>query len=296
MPLFGLFKRRESSDSKSAQATLYEGNTTLEVVGESRYQDDIWRIVGGRRSGGVRHPVLAVLRPEPNNKFDPNAIAVQVEGRTIGYLSRDVAARYRPGLIKLMQRSTNGLVVLRGTIVGGSSGPSLGVFLEHNPADFGLEPEAGTKDALGWMANLPHSDTAAIQFLRHLLSTEPNPTNRHYMFNELEARLYRARDAFGSALAEYDDACRLHDSEMDNIRIALITESGSLPFLETYKQASIRHQKANDWAAAMWWAKRGLTVYAADAHKSEWIEDLQKRVARAAGKLESNEGSGSSGD
>jgi hypothetical protein len=32
------------------EVQLYEGQETLEVVGEASYQDNLWRIVGGRRT------------------------------------------------------------------------------------------------------------------------------------------------------------------------------------------------------------------------------------------------------
>jgi hypothetical protein len=49
------------------EVQLYEGQETLEVVGEASYQDNLWRIVGGRRSpdGRVREDVFAVLAAEP---------------------------------------------------------------------------------------------------------------------------------------------------------------------------------------------------------------------------------------
>ncbi|HET6319834.1 MAG TPA: hypothetical protein VFG86_25525, partial [Chloroflexota bacterium] len=36
------------------QAQLYDGDVDLEVVGESHYQDNLWRLVGGRRSPDER--------------------------------------------------------------------------------------------------------------------------------------------------------------------------------------------------------------------------------------------------
>ena len=82
---------------------LYEGRENLEVVGEASYQDNLWRIVGGRRSpdGRVREDVFAVLAAEPDNPYDANAVAVWIQGLKVGYLSREDAQRYRPGLLAL---------------------------------------------------------------------------------------------------------------------------------------------------------------------------------------------------
>jgi hypothetical protein len=53
--------------TQTIRATLYVGDETLEVVGESHYQDALWRIVGGVREEHVRHEIHAVLMPEPDN-------------------------------------------------------------------------------------------------------------------------------------------------------------------------------------------------------------------------------------
>jgi HIRAN domain len=91
-----LFRKSSSLETaarvESVEVTLYPGDDTLEVVGESRYQDALWAIVGGRRRDAVRYETEAVLEPEPHNPHDPNAIQVLVEGHLVGYLSRENAA------------------------------------------------------------------------------------------------------------------------------------------------------------------------------------------------------------
>lgn len=68
----------------------------VEVVGESNYQDALARVSGGRTGDGPANPAqVAVLWPERNNRYDRNAIAVKITGRTVGYLSRDNAVRYQ---------------------------------------------------------------------------------------------------------------------------------------------------------------------------------------------------------
>jgi len=46
--------------------------------------------------------IVANLVPEPTNKYDPNAVMVQIKGELVGYLARDDAARYRPALTEVM--------------------------------------------------------------------------------------------------------------------------------------------------------------------------------------------------
>ena len=141
------------------EVKLYEGREDLEVVGEASYQDNLWRIIRERRSPDrrVREEVYAVLAAEPDNPYDANAVAVWIEGLKVGYLSRGDARRYRPGLQALEQKHGKP-IALAGVIAGGgmrADGPGrLGVFLEHDPADFGprpmqMSPQQGRRDLWG---------------------------------------------------------------------------------------------------------------------------------------------------
>jgi len=287
------------------EVQLFDGRVDLEVVGESHYQDNLWRLVGGRGSPNdrVRVDVYALLVAESNNQYDANAVSVWVNGLKVGHLSRENAQRYRPGLLAL-ERKYGKPIALPGVIVGGGmreDGPGrLGVFLRHDPVDFGLPgvsspppPESrmrtGLSDAfatdaadasydLAWMNDLPEDDIRAIPMLRRLLEHDPDPIDRHFMYAHLEALLYRSRDAFASALDEYDQTCHQHDSEMGTIREALVAKWGHVPVLETYKQMAIRKQKAKDFERALWWAERGIAVYEDDAARPEAVEDLRKRA------------------
>ncbi len=299
----------EAAHVGTVEATLYPGHETLEVVGESHYQEALWRIVGGRNPDPVRHETHAVLVPDPSNRYDPNAIEVRVDGTLVGYLSRDDAAAYRPGVLRLMETSTNGLVALPGVIVGGGPRPDgighLGVFLDHNPADFGLAPhhtsngnlrtgfsEAITTDLeddsydLSWYRKLSENDVNAIEQLRSFLEAERDPIDRHYMLCELEHRLYRSRTVLPSALDEFDAVCSQHDEEMVTIRPALLDKFGVIPVIEMYRQAAVRCQKAKLWQAAREWAARGIAIYGERAARPEIVDDLHKRIAYAAAKIE----------
>jgi len=298
------------ASANSIPATLYTGNETLEVVGESHYQDALWKIVGGPRPDRVRYETHAVLMPEPDNRYDPNAVKVLIAGNLVGYLSREDAAAYRPGLLLLMKSSVNGLVALNATVVGGGQRPDgpglLGVFLDHDPADFGIKPhQAGDAAAfrtglseamatdledesydLSWYGELSANDVTAIRQLRTMLEAVPDPIDRHYMMNELEKRLYKCRDVFSSALDEFDAVCRQHDAEMVSIRPALFNKFGKIPLIDTYRQAAVRCQKVQDWATVRDWAERGISVYGEHAARREAVDDLHKRLEYATTKIE----------
>jgi HIRAN domain len=294
------------------EVQLFEGREDLEVVGEASYQDNLWRIVGGRRApdGRVREEVYAILAAEPDNPYDGNAVAVWIQGLKVGYLSREDARRYRPGLLALEQQHGKP-IALAGVIAGGgmrADGPGrLGVFLEHDPADFGLRPmpmsppagsamRTGLSDALAtdeaddsydlrWMSDLPADDLRAIRMLRQLLERETDALDRHYLHAHLQTLLYRSRDVFASALDEYDQACHQHDAEMDGIRVALMAKWGQVPVLELYRQMAIRQQKAKHFEQALWWAERGLAIYGTDGARPEAVDDLEKRAASYRAKL-----------
>jgi hypothetical protein len=240
---------------RSVEATLYTGDETLEVVGESHYQEALWTLVGGRSTERVRFETYAVLLPNPDNREDANAIEVRIDGEIVGYLSRADAAEYRRGLLQLMRTSSNHLVALHALIVGGGQRSDglgyLGVFLDHDPTDFGLAAHhasngsvrTGLSDAiatdladdsydLSWYAQLPDDDSAATLRLRSLLNGADDAIDRHYMLCELEQRLYRCRNTVASALDEFDAVCHQHDEEMDFIRPALLTKFGVVPVIE----------------------------------------------------------------
>jgi glycine cleavage system aminomethyltransferase T len=72
----GLLSRLFGKPSvRALEANLYTGDETLEVVGESHYQDALWRIVGGHRRDPVRYETEAVLELEAGNRHDANAIS-----------------------------------------------------------------------------------------------------------------------------------------------------------------------------------------------------------------------------
>lgn len=311
---------RSLGPATTVSAQLQGGDDDLEIVGEASYQDALWAICGGAEGDRIRHQVIAVLVPEPHNPHDPMAIAVHIEGHVVGYFARDVAVQYGPGLHALMARC-GGYVALRGVIVGGgyySDGPGrLGVWLDHDPTDFGLESTRGSRSSgpaaravptggtmrtgfteawltdveddsydLSWFNDLPEADRPAIQMLRELLASDPDPIDRHFQFAELETRLYRCRDLYDAALEEFDTACQLHDAEMETICQAFKAKWGKVPLLDTYRQMAIRQQKRKDWEACRWWTERGLALYGNDAAREEAVEDLLKRRNRALAKLE----------
>ena len=229
-----------------------------------------------------------------------------------------------------MRTGGNRYVALHAWIVGGGQRPdglgNLGVFLDHDPSDFGVPPEyishhvgrpkglpvavpryiprhairTGLSEAIEtdladdsydllWENQLAQDDPTAICQLHQLLETTHDPIDRHFQFASLEHRLYRSRNTSAAALDEFDAVCHQHDAEMDAIRAAFLDKFGAIPLIEMYRQATIRCAKAKQWHSARQWAERGISVYGDQAHRPEVVADLRKRLAHATAKIEAVE-------
>lgn len=99
----------------------------LEVEGEFARPDAVKTLLGHlgdfhKPDGAERSDVEAVLLPDPENPFDPKAVAVYLENHHVGYLSRDDARRYAQALDAATRE---GLYFrTRGRLWGSSSGHS----------------------------------------------------------------------------------------------------------------------------------------------------------------------------
>ena len=71
------------------------GTYSVEIVGESHYQEAIEAICGRRTEESADLIVQAVLVHEDENPYDSQAIRVDIQGHTVGYLSRENARKYR---------------------------------------------------------------------------------------------------------------------------------------------------------------------------------------------------------
>lgn len=96
---------------------LGDGRFGIDVVGESNYQEELEEIAGGRRRHGVDLEITARLRPEDENPHDPQAVAVEIDGRKVGYLSRADARLFRRQAGELITAEAR--ILCRGRIRGG---------------------------------------------------------------------------------------------------------------------------------------------------------------------------------
>ena len=95
-------------------------------------------VTGGRTEAGVNLGVLAALVPEPTNPKDPKAMAVQVDGATIGHLGGTDARAYRTVVEKLAadgRAAYCNATIRGGWDRGGEDWGRFGVSLDLGPAD-----------------------------------------------------------------------------------------------------------------------------------------------------------------
>jgi very-short-patch-repair endonuclease len=107
----------------------------MAIVGESYYGLEIKKIAGTRLAQGEEVIFNVTLRREPDNQYDPNAVAVVgTYGKKIGHLSREYAIEYKPVLELLESR---GLVANCSAKMFGGKGhkQNVGVWLDIEPVD-----------------------------------------------------------------------------------------------------------------------------------------------------------------
>jgi hypothetical protein len=93
------------------------GGGRVDPVGEASYQAALEQIAGGKHHESAALDVTAVLIPEPDNPYDPNAVCVRVDNECVAYLCRADAITYQPDLLDLWRREV--YCWCRATIIGG---------------------------------------------------------------------------------------------------------------------------------------------------------------------------------
>jgi hypothetical protein len=260
--------------NSTGNVVVAAGDDSLVVAGELSYQPNLRAIVG-QSHVIVPVPVLAILVPEQDNRYDRDAVAVWVDRRQAGQLDRASARLLRPGLLRMGERHREP-IAMHGRI-DRADGGALGLFLDYDRTEFGLppaeippppeNPPADVPEPVSvaveksyepaWRAELSDDPAQRLSRLRDLVTTEQDPISRHYVFDELEETLYAQRDSFPAALRDFDTICEQHDAEMPVIIPALLEEFGEVRLLDLYRRAAKRHLAAGEPMTARWWLERG---------------------------------------
>lgn len=103
-----IFERLRAPRLKGKGNGFYDWN----IVGEASFQHNLVAIVAEGHPKGVRIPTIAQLRLEPNNQHDSSAIAVFIEGKQVGYISKSRSSW-------IAKQMPNGTAKVGALIVGG---------------------------------------------------------------------------------------------------------------------------------------------------------------------------------
>ena len=100
-----MFLRHEGQTVAAPEANIQrrarvvgDGQFAFSVVGESRYQNELETLAGGRSTESAYQLCAALLQPEPDNPHDRGAVSVKVRGLTVGYLGREAAPDFLAAL------------------------------------------------------------------------------------------------------------------------------------------------------------------------------------------------------
>jgi hypothetical protein len=97
-------RTRIPESQRHPSAHLYgEGTYDYEVVGEASYQNNISSLCGKPNRDGYNVSLVALLILEDSNPRDSNAVRIDINGVTVGYLSRALARDYREQLAATAQ-------------------------------------------------------------------------------------------------------------------------------------------------------------------------------------------------
>lgn len=207
------------------------------VVGESYYQQALSLVCHGKASGDdfdSHIPVTAVLVPEPENKWDKNAVRVDIhtgdQSVKVGYLSSEIAQKYQPELLRLRDK---GFLCTCPARVAGGGDKNYGVYLhvvypEDLPIITGSEDPAIAKE---------HNGTA---LLRNDWSCTVTKEEDHQ--DTLRRYAPRGNQEFESVIASLD-FCEIKNGKYkgrDAIEVRLDTERvGQLTYGMTQRYADI---------------------------------------------------------
>lgn len=82
-----LSKKHKKKNLTSERSIIY----LVDIVGEQSYQANLRKIAGPKQEKSKYVKVMARVVSEPFNAYDKNAVKIEINGLTVGYLSRNDA-------------------------------------------------------------------------------------------------------------------------------------------------------------------------------------------------------------
>ncbi|RZG78696.1 hypothetical protein EXE10_17130 [Acinetobacter sp. WCHAc060033] len=92
------FKKNDSQSNEIQKINTSVNNSSdvnynFNIVGEGFYQQNLKKIAGPKEEISKFHECTAKITSEPTNKFDKDAVKVEINGLLVGYLSRSDAQK-----------------------------------------------------------------------------------------------------------------------------------------------------------------------------------------------------------
>ena len=109
------FWRRLTGRPRERGVLVGDNEFAFNVVGTSFHQTALEELCGKRTAHGVHHYCAALLTPQPDNPYDPHAVAVTIHGIEVGHLERDAA----PEFLAALRRGGFAAAASEALIVGG---------------------------------------------------------------------------------------------------------------------------------------------------------------------------------
>jgi hypothetical protein len=98
------FTKKGKDEVENAEFRMVDsdesGSYTTQVVGESFYQINLDKICRGKTEEGQTKKIKAILYCDDSNEHDINAVRIDIDGLTVGHLSRADAISHRNTLIE----------------------------------------------------------------------------------------------------------------------------------------------------------------------------------------------------
>jgi hypothetical protein len=277
--LFGAADARLSPPrgTRTVTATIVDGPGTFDVeaVGESNYQDILWRAVREHAPAGRRYrvPVVAVLLPEPSNPYDRNAIRVLINGETAGYLSREDAIEYQEFIVARTHddRAAGCNAFIYGGSISGERRGSLGIWLDLPDPKHPDMPRHGTPKTTGASAAAFRGDRT-----QHALYK-----GKYYTEYVEDVKALKRHDAL-------DEALDLLGFLLDAVEEEATSDgTGVAPWY--YEQTAIVYRKKRDFAGEVAVLERfAAQPHAPGSSPPVLFERLQKARERLAKESPSN--------
>lgn len=88
-----VLKAKKAASETSINPNPNNISYAYNIVGEQSYQNNLKKIAGPKEEESKFFECYAKVSSEPFNQYDKNAVKVEINGLTVGYLSKSEAAK-----------------------------------------------------------------------------------------------------------------------------------------------------------------------------------------------------------